>query len=126
MSYKQLGSACLDGNLATAEAVLAPLSGKEQRDLLRHSSPFNSYTPLHLACMCGHLAVAEMLIDRGADLMAKDKDDRTPLHLACETGQLVTAEMLISKGADVEAKDKNGKTPLDQCTTDEMRRQLSM
>eukprot|EP00730_Choanoeca_flexa_P009529 TRINITY_DN12664_c3_g1_i28.p1 TRINITY_DN12664_c3_g1~~TRINITY_DN12664_c3_g1_i28.p1 ORF type:complete len:141 (+),score=21.46 TRINITY_DN12664_c3_g1_i28:234-656(+) len=78
----------------------------------------------HFACESGHLAVAEMLIGKGADMMAKNVDNRTPLHWACEDGSLAVAEMVIGKGADVEAKNWAGQTPLDLCEPDGVRRQL--
>eukprot|EP00730_Choanoeca_flexa_P009566 TRINITY_DN12671_c0_g1_i6.p1 TRINITY_DN12671_c0_g1~~TRINITY_DN12671_c0_g1_i6.p1 ORF type:complete len:128 (+),score=16.15 TRINITY_DN12671_c0_g1_i6:59-385(+) len=81
-------------------------------------------TLLHWACLDGHLAVAEMLIRKGADMEAKDKDNRTPLHFACVNGHLAVAEMLIGKGADMEAKDWVGRTPLDLCKSDDMRHHL--
>ena len=38
-------------------------------------------TPLHFACNGGHLEVARLLIDRGADINAKDMNGNTALHL---------------------------------------------
>ncbi|MFP3033742.1 MAG: ankyrin repeat domain-containing protein [Wolbachia sp.] len=54
------------------------------------------------------------LINRGADVKAKNKDGKTSLHWAAEyndTPEIV--QLLIEKGADINAKDKSGKTPLD-------------
>jgi ankyrin repeat protein len=60
----------------------------------------------------GQLEVARMLIERGVDVSAQDKDGQTPLHLASQRGQLELARMLIEHDADVSAQDKDGKTPL--------------
>jgi len=50
------------------------------------------------------------LIERGADVGAKDRDGDTPLHLA---DSVELAKLLIASGADVGAKDKWwGNTPL--------------
>jgi uncharacterized protein len=38
-------------------------------------------TPLHFACNGGHLEVARLLIDRGADINARDMNGNTALHL---------------------------------------------
>eukprot|EP00730_Choanoeca_flexa_P006685 TRINITY_DN12203_c2_g4_i2.p1 TRINITY_DN12203_c2_g4~~TRINITY_DN12203_c2_g4_i2.p1 ORF type:complete len:294 (+),score=43.58 TRINITY_DN12203_c2_g4_i2:140-1021(+) len=54
-----------------------------------------------------------MLIGKGADMDAKNRDNSTPLHFACGCGHLAVAEMLIGKGADMQAKTKdNNFTPL--------------
>eukprot|EP00730_Choanoeca_flexa_P007483 TRINITY_DN12340_c1_g1_i1.p1 TRINITY_DN12340_c1_g1~~TRINITY_DN12340_c1_g1_i1.p1 ORF type:complete len:730 (+),score=153.13 TRINITY_DN12340_c1_g1_i1:94-2190(+) len=71
------------------------------------------YTPLQLACVYGHLAVAEMLLSNKADLTVNGING-TPLHSACDKGHRAVVEMLIGKGADVMAKDDKNGTPLHQ------------
>jgi ankyrin repeat protein len=39
-------------------------------------------TPLHVASQTGQAELARMLIDRGADVSAQNKDRATSLHLA--------------------------------------------
>jgi ankyrin repeat protein len=39
-------------------------------------------TPLHYACKVGKTEVVEALLEKGADLHAKDNDGSTPLLLA--------------------------------------------
>jgi hypothetical protein len=39
-------------------------------------------TPLHAACLLGDPSIVSFLIDRGADLRAKDQDGHTPLDYA--------------------------------------------
>ena len=64
--------------------------------------------------------VAALLLDRGADLEAKAKNDngRTPLHLAAwwnDNPEMV--ELLLDRGANIEAQDDYGSTPLHLATT---------
>jgi ankyrin repeat protein len=53
-----------------------------------------------------------MLLDKGADIEAKDKDGWTPLLYAAVTMHEAIVRMLLDKGADVEAKNEDGRTPL--------------
>lgn len=56
--------------------------------------------------------VATLLVDRGADLGARDIDGSTPLEDAAAFGQLAIVKALVAKGANLEAKDNSGNTPL--------------
>src|SRR6266849_5332770 len=69
-------------------------------------------TPLHLATEGAHVDVAQMLIERGADLSAQNKYGNTPLHLALQHGHVDVAQMLIERGADLSAQNGIGNTPL--------------
>jgi ankyrin repeat protein len=42
----------------------------------------DGWTPLHWAAHKGYLEVAKILLARGADVNAKDKDGKTPLDSA--------------------------------------------
>jgi ankyrin repeat protein len=53
----------------------------------------------------GHPEVARMLIERGADVSAQDKDGRTPMHLASQAGVLEAFRMLLVHGADASAQN---------------------
>jgi len=56
-------------------------------------------TPLHDATTCGRIQIAKVLIERGADVNAKDYKGCTPLRLAKRYGQDDIESMLNKKGA---------------------------
>jgi hypothetical protein len=62
-------------------------------------------TPLHAASREGHAVVAQLLIDNGADVMAKAEHKRTPLHLASMYGRVEVARVLLKHGAEVDTRD---------------------
>ena len=69
-------------------------------------------TPLHSACAISNFEIAELLIQNGADVNAKQMRGVTPLHSAAHNGQLEIVQLLIENGADRKAKMEVGKTPL--------------
>ncbi|XP_035677366.1 death-associated protein kinase 1-like [Branchiostoma floridae] len=69
-------------------------------------------TSLHVASRHGHTKVAELLIQNGADLEVRDREDLTSLHVASKHGQTEVVELLIRHGVDLEAKDYEQSTPL--------------
>ena len=61
-------------------------------------------TPLHAAAESGNVAIARMLIERGAQVdTRRSEDDATPLFLAARCGRPGMISYLFSKGADIEA-----------------------
>ena len=71
-------------------------------------------TALHCACINGNMELAMALVDRGADVDARDEDQRTPLHFACANGNMELVMALVKKGANVYSKSINGYKPI--CT----------
>ena len=56
-------------------------------------------TGLHLAAYFGIKDVVKLLLDKGAKLETKDKDDRTPLLYAAANGHEAVVKLLREKGA---------------------------
>ena len=69
-------------------------------------------TPLQNAAYMGHLAIAQRLVDGGADLNRSDKDGLTPLTLSAIEGRLEVLKFLVDEGADLNLADKEGCTTL--------------
>ncbi|RQM29115.1 hypothetical protein B5M09_002297 [Aphanomyces astaci] len=58
-------------------------------------------TPLLAACANGHLACAQILLERGANAAAIDLDGNTALHVACMHGRVEIVSMLLMSSSHV-------------------------
>jgi hypothetical protein len=79
---------------------------------------------LHMAARRGNAAVAVTLLDRGADIEARDRRGDTPLRRAVKCGQVEVAALLLARGADRRAQDTRGRTPMLAARTSAMKRVL--
>lgn len=57
-------------------------------------------TPLHLAAEAGHEAVAELLLQAGADVDERDRAGLAPLHVAAIRGDEGMVRLLLDFNAD--------------------------
>lgn len=105
---------CIDGGM---------LSFKEREDRRISASKIldindkdpDGWAPIHTACWRKpeiNLAVAQLLLDRNADLEVQNSSDKTPLHLALEAGDQETTRMILEKSENIEIADEEGLTPL--------------
>ncbi|KFY91029.1 hypothetical protein V498_05706, partial [Pseudogymnoascus sp. VKM F-4517 (FW-2822)] len=69
-------------------------------------------TPLSWASENGQVAVAQLLLDKGAEVDAKDGNGETPLSLAAASGHEAVVQLLLEKSAEVDTNNTDGQTPL--------------
>jgi len=81
-------------------------------------------TPLHMAARRGATGIAELLLNAGAEIEARDKNGETPLRRAVNCGKEPMVELLMNRGADPKSADKLGRTPIDAARTNQLRSRL--
>ncbi len=81
-------------------------------DLNLKYEEWNSTTLLHRAVAADQEEIVKLLIDKGADINAKDINSNTPLSLTGIHGNVSVADLLVSAGADLNHKGFGGWTPL--------------
>jgi ankyrin repeat protein len=74
----------------------------------------NGWTPLHYAAFNDNAETAAALLDAGADVNARAKNefDNTPLQVSLLTSSREVARVLLARGADVNARQAEGITAL--------------
>ena len=73
-------------------------------------------TPLHWASRAGSLACVKLLLERGAEVDARNDAHRTPLQLGAERGKAGAIQLLAEADADLDTQDRKGRTPLHRAT----------
>jgi hypothetical protein len=69
-------------------------------------------TPLHDAAVDGHVEIARLLLQNGAEVNARSKYGFTPLHWAAIFGHVDILHLLVENDADLEAQDNDGERAL--------------
>lgn len=81
--------------------------------------PRSQETALHIAANYSpEPTIADLLVDAGADIEARDHFAETPLHHAAFMGNIEIAERLLRLGADPAAKNAWGHSVLDKLSSD--------
>ncbi|NWW77732.1 UACA protein, partial [Climacteris rufus] len=96
----------LQGRTALHDAAMSDCSSSIQ--LLCDHGAADGRTPLVLATQMCRPSLCQLLLDRGADVNARDKQNRTALMLGCEYGCKDAVEVLLRNGADVALTDGLG------------------
>lgn len=95
-----IASAALSGDV---EALRQRLDARPDLINALAGRGFPKATPLHLAARHNRYATARLLIERGADLDAREfPDNAAPLHFAAMYGDLELIKLLVEAGADVD------------------------
>jgi ankyrin repeat protein len=79
----------------------------------------SSESPMHFVASYGTPEMARVLLDNGASLESKDKDEQTALHKAVSYNSLKMTKFLIDNGADSNAKDYEGATAFHKAVSDD-------
>ena len=93
------------GNLTEVRALLAAGISPDARDS-------SGTTPLMVAVIHNHGAVAEVLLARGADVNVADNRGVTASMLAASNGRTALLQRLVGRGANINARTDAGWTPL--------------
>ena len=101
--------ACLNNDYDLCKHELE--TSKQPETLVKGKESHDGQTALSLACEQGHLKIAELLCEYGAELDSMDNSGQTPLMLAIINGWGQTASYLARLGASLFVSDNNG-TPL--------------
>jgi ankyrin repeat domain-containing protein 50 len=111
----------------SGQLVMVPLLVHMGADVKAMSK---SGTPLHLSAMgrrdfiglghnsCKHEAVAQFLLQNGAEVDSRDDTGITPLMYAAKAGHVAPIQLLIEAKANIDIQDNNGNAPLHWAAAD--------
>lgn len=91
-----------------AELLLA--RGADPRAKARNDTALE---PLNAAAAGGHVVIAHLLLDRGADVDVPQAGGTTPLHSAAHRGDAAMVALLLGRGADPSTTTDDGRTAAD-------------
>ena len=77
---------------------------------LVNATDANGFRPLQWAALNNRVAIANRLLDLGADVNAGDAEKQTALHWAAVRGALPVAELLLQRKATLHNRDIRGYT----------------
>lgn len=94
--HSEINAALVSTVIAFDNPAIVSLLLNHEADIEYIARYSDDTTPLMFACAAGHLETVKLLIDRGANRMARDGYYNNVLHYAAEAGQSHVAEFLIA------------------------------
>ncbi|KAJ8037647.1 Transient receptor potential cation channel subfamily A member 1 [Holothuria leucospilota] len=86
---------------------------KDCDDSFINATSKHEWTALHFAAENGNTEILQCLLDAGANITARDYQERTPLHVAASFGRLPFVEAVLLEKPDlINESDKCGMNPL--------------
>ena len=109
---QNLSEAAFTGDIAAMKQGLAGGADPNAKD------PQSGNTLLAAAALMGHTEIVTLLLEHGADVNARSRDDGTALHAAAFLGRTETVKLLLEKGADTTLRNNMGGTAIAGATLD--------
>ena len=97
--------AAATGDIAIVELLIRKRADIEAVLTWPNTQRLLEFTPLHVAIIYHHPAVAHCLVSKGANIHTKTRIGDTALHVACKCHNFESSELLIQYGADLSTKN---------------------
>ena len=94
------------------------LDKKKKKVDINAPDPEFKMPPLHIAALYGKTKVAELLLNRGANVQQRDDGNRTALHGAAFLGRVGVVRLLLDRGIDVSVRGDDDDTAMDSTNVD--------
>ncbi len=104
LTFKELQQASREGDIETVRRCLE--NGVDQNE---HPGMPREASPLMRAASKGHLDIARLLLEKGANINFSDGDSFTALTLACENKHWDVVKLLAEHGADFTIMNASGR-----------------
>ena len=114
--FTALHHAANNGHVKVVELLLELGMDVNLCDNIYQVTPLHCVAQGYLIDPTNRVAVAQLLIARGAYVNATNRVNQTPLHCAAEWGHPKIIQVLLTAGANPNALDKDGNTALDLAT----------
>ncbi|CAI5474357.1 unnamed protein product [Closterium sp. Yama58-4] len=95
-SYSYPTASLMAVSCHTRSAICPLVNGERQSHFFVNARTRNGRTPLHSACLHGHVAVCELLLKHGANPTARDSSGSEPIHEAAAGGHVAVIHLLAA------------------------------